>query len=113
MSNTNSTNSTERQEVTQLSREEFTLVADISAGKVKPNGFTYTIPITVTTRCVWCLLRVAPVRLTSGDEFNLELETGDHRELRAILTSLHSCPEAKRWEQSDAPLDSEWEGDAQ
>ena len=100
MSNTNNTTFAKRQEVTRLSRGESTLVADIEAGKVKPFGFTYTVPITTTARCVWCLQKIAPVTLTTGHEINLDIEAGDHGQLRAVLTSPHNCPESERW---DAP----------
>lgn len=51
---------------------------------------------------------VAPVALASGHEVNLEIETGDQGELRALLTLPHACTASERWEQVlDAPSEAD------
>lgn len=108
MQNENSTTFARWQGVTRISPEESELVELVSARKGQPTGFTFSIPVTTTARCPWCLATVAQVALTSGHEINLELETGDQGESRAVLTSLHVCPEAERWAQFlDAPTEAD------
>jgi hypothetical protein len=108
--NRNSTTLAQKQGVTRLSPGETGLVELVSSGKLNPQAFTSTIPITASARCPWCLSKIAPVTLTNGHEINLDTEI-DEGELRAVLTSPHNCPESQRWGQFlDAPAEA---GDTQ
>jgi hypothetical protein len=101
--NSISTTFARRQGITQLSPEQSDLVE--CACQRHSDVFTYSIPITVTTRCVWCLATVARARHADGQETDLEIESGDQGELRALLTSPHRCPELESWEQLSAEAD--------
>jgi hypothetical protein len=108
VSNTNSTNSAGRQEVTRLTLEESALVTSARAAKI--TGYTYTIPARWLARCPWCHAVVAVVTLLNGSDEHVDLEI-EQGEARALLTSPHTCSEAKRF--SDSHLDDAWDGDAQ
>ena len=97
MQNTINTNLASWQEETRLTPAESALVGDVSACKLSPEHFSYSLPARALARCHNCSSVVAIATLASGSVVYLDLEIDHQGQARAVLNSPHDC-----WEKVNA-----------